>query len=82
MFLERRIKMCEKIKNIKTIAIGNNFLDVELNEATLKGGNRWIHLQNEVLRVQFSEDDFTKILTCILKAEERLKYNKKEERET
>lgn len=69
--------MGEKIKDIKTIKIGNTPLTVELNEATVKGGDRWIHLQNKSIRVQFTESDFLKILACILKAEERLKYNKR-----
>lgn len=68
--------MGEKIKDIKTIQIGNSSLNVELNEATVKGGNKWIHVQNNFVRVQFSENDFIKILACILKSEERLKYNK------
>lgn len=68
--------MGEKIKDIKKISLGDCELIVELNEATSPGGNRWIHVQNDNFRIQFSEGDFVMILAGILKAKERLRYNK------
>lgn len=68
--------MGEKIK-----VVGNykGLLDVELNKASTKGGNRWIHIQNEKFRLCLSESDFLAAAGAIIKAGhkfEEIKENK------
>jgi hypothetical protein len=65
--------MGEKIKILTKI---NDFLDIELNKASVKGGPRYIHIQNEKVRFCLTENDFLQIALNIKKSSEMFKYNK------
>lgn len=65
--------MGEKIKILTDI---NDFLDIELNKASIQGGPRYIHIQNEKVRFCLTEGDFLQIALNIKKSSEMFKYNK------
>ena len=69
--------MGEKIKVLSEISIGNNNLEIELNKATFHGGPRYIHLQNGVFRLNFTESEFIQVVTIMNKAAKKLKALKK-----
>lgn len=62
--------MGEKIRDIKTIYLGNNKLLIEENKGTHKGSKYDIHIQNEHFRLNVSDKDFFKIAAAILYAGE------------
>lgn len=72
--------MGEKIKTFDKIKINNLELDIELNKATKKNGPRYIHLQNEFFRINFTESEFIIFITSVLKAEEKLRFLKGEKK--
>lgn len=57
--------MGEKIKNIGKY---KQFMDIELNKASIQGGDRWIHIQNSKFRLCVSERDYISAAIAILKA--------------
>lgn len=65
--------MGEKIKVLTNI---QNLLDVELNKASVQGGPRYIHIQNDKIRFCITENDFLQMAVSIKKSGEMFKYNK------
>ena len=64
------------IKKIGEIRIGSNILDIEYNDGTKKQLYD-IHIQNEVLKLCFGDQEFMKAATSILLAKERFDSFKK-----
>ncbi|CRZ34484.1 hypothetical protein DFR55_101257 [Herbinix hemicellulosilytica] len=68
--------MGEKIKNLQEIKIGDCNLIIELNKATFKNGPRYIHIQNNRIRYNFSETEFIEFAALINKAVNKMKSMK------
>lgn len=69
--------MGEKIKDLASIKIANTDFVVELNKATVNGGNRFIHLQNKDFRLCLTEKEYIMMASSLLKSQDNFKYNKK-----
>lgn len=65
--------MGEKIKVINNVY---NMFDIELNKATIPGGPRYIHVQNDKVRFCVTERDFLQMSVSIRKAIDTFKHNK------
>lgn len=70
--------MGELIKKLNKIKIGNTELVIEKNKGTQPGCKYDIHIQNDHLRLNLSEQDFCKIACCIMYANENLNHYKNE----
>ena len=64
-------------EKIKVLADIKHFLDVELNKASIKGGPRYIHIQNDKVRFCITETDFLQMAVNIKKSGEIFQYNKR-----
>lgn len=69
--------MGEKIKDIAKVRFGKCNLLIEKNKGTHTNRKIDIHIQSEKVTLNLSEDDFLKIASCILYAEENLNSYKK-----
>jgi len=70
--------MGEIIKNLNNIRIGDSELIVEKNKGTHANSKYDIHIQNKHFRLNVTEQDFCKIASCILFANENLRHYKDE----
>lgn len=68
--------MGELIRKVGEIHLAGTRFDIEVNEATRKGGDNIIHVQSEKVRYEFEETDFIKLSTLILSARDCLHYYK------
>ncbi|MCR5720321.1 MAG: hypothetical protein K6F84_07115 [Lachnospiraceae bacterium] len=68
--------MGEKIKKIKTIHIGDEEFEVELNAPESVNGEEIIHIQNDKYRFACSKSDFVDIATQIVGAGANLRSYK------
>ena len=63
--------MGEIIKTIKTISLGKNKFDIELNRSTSKSFCHDIHIQSDKFRLVVPEDEFLPMLACIILAKKQ-----------
>lgn len=68
--------MGEKIKTFGNIFLAGSEFEVELNKATVKNGPRYVHLQNERIRLNLSEEEFVKMLSAVRLAAYKIKKMK------
>lgn len=68
--------MGEKIRVISSFGLDKGELEIELNEASIINGPRYIHLQNEKFRFGVTESEYIQIAATICKAAKYFKYNK------
>ena len=67
----------ERIKDLNRIKVSENEFFIELNKGTRADGKYDIHIQNKHFRLNLSEQDFCKIVCCIMYANENLKHYKR-----
>jgi len=65
--------MGEKIKDLLKLKISNNDFNLELNKPTYNGGPRYIHLQSNRFRYNFTEIEFIEIVLQMNKAAKKIK---------
>ena len=68
--------MGEKIKDLAKASINDNEFLIELNKATVNGGPRYIHLQNNSFRLCITEREYMQIACSLLKSKKNFLHNK------
>lgn len=60
-------------EKIRIVGEYGGILDVELNKASVQGGNRWIHIQNDKFRLCVPEKDYVMAAVAVMKAGEKFR---------
>lgn len=68
--------MGEKIKVVGKIEIKGLTMEIELNKESIPNGPRYIHIQNDKVRLSITELEYIQMATTVYKARKHLRMYK------